>query len=77
MDYQQHAIGAGADARSVAYVEVRVNDAPALFGVGIDVDTTAAAFKAIVAGVQRAEALHSATPGHAAKSQPMDEAVAA
>ena len=56
MDYQQHAIGGGADARSVAYVELRVGDSPTLFGVGIDADTTAAAFQAIVSGVRRAEA---------------------
>lgn len=54
MDYHQHAIGAGADARSVAYVEMRMGDSRTLFGVGIDADTTAAALKAIVSGMQRA-----------------------
>ncbi|SIQ16211.1 2-isopropylmalate synthase [Pseudacidovorax sp. RU35E] len=53
MDYHQHAIGAGADARSVAYVEMRMGDSRTVFGVGIDADTTAAALKAIVSGMQR------------------------
>jgi len=69
IDYHQHAIGSGADARSVAYVEMRVDDSQTLFGVGIDADTTAAAFKAIVSGVQRAEA--------GAQSQVAEEAVTA
>jgi 2-isopropylmalate synthase len=55
LDYQQHAVGNGADAQSVAYVEMRVDESMSLFGVGMDSDTTAAAFKALVSGVQRAE----------------------
>lgn len=54
IDYHQHAIGAGADARSVAYLELRVDDSQTLFGVGIDADTTAASLRAIVSGVERA-----------------------
>jgi len=54
MDYHQHAIGAGADARSVAYLELRVDEAQTLFGVGIDADVISASLKAIVSGVQRA-----------------------
>jgi len=73
IDYQQHAIGGGADARSVAYVEMRVDDSQTLFGVGIDADTTAAAFKAIVCGVQRAQQ----GAGGGAQSQVAEEAVAA
>ena len=65
LDYHQHAIGAGADARSVAYVEMRIDDAVSLFGVAIDADTTAAALKAMVVGVQRAEA-----QGQAPQHQP-------
>ena len=54
IDYHQHAIGAGADARSVAYLELRVDDSQTLFGVGIDAATTAASLRAIVSGVERA-----------------------
>ena len=56
VDYHQHAIGAGADARAVAYVELCVDGARALFGVGIDADIIAASFKAIAAGAQRGQA---------------------
>jgi len=54
MDYHQHAIGAGADAKSVAYLELRVDEAQTLFGVGIDANVISASLKAIVSGVQRA-----------------------
>jgi len=62
MDYHQHAIGAGADAKSVAYLELRVDEAQTLFGVGIDADVISASLKAIVSGVQRARSrgAHSA-----------------
>ena len=71
VDYQQHAIGSGADARAVAYVELRVDGSQALFGVGIDADTTAAAFKAIASGV------HRAAPAGTAQSRSVTDAVAA
>ena len=54
MDYHQHAIGVGADAKSVAYLELRVDEAQTLFGVGIDANVISASLKAIVSGVQRA-----------------------
>ena len=54
LDYHQHAIGAGADAQSIAYLELRVDEARTVFGVGIDADTTAAALKAIASGLSRA-----------------------
>lgn len=53
IDYHQHAIGTGADARAVAYMEVRVDESRTLFGVGIDVDIISASLKAIVSGVTR------------------------
>jgi 2-isopropylmalate synthase len=55
MDYHQHAIGAGADAKSVAYLELRVDESQTLFGVGIDANVITASLKAIVSGVQRAQ----------------------
>ncbi|MDM0045583.1 2-isopropylmalate synthase [Variovorax dokdonensis] len=53
IDYHQHAIGTGADARAVAYMELRVDGQRTLFGVGVDADTMAASFKAIVSGLRR------------------------
>ncbi|MDA7415835.1 2-isopropylmalate synthase [Xenophilus arseniciresistens] len=69
IDYHQHAIGAGADARSVAYLELRVDDSQTLFGVGFDSDTIAAAHKAIISGVQRARASGAGRPAQGAQSQ--------
>lgn len=53
LDYHEHALGSGADARAAAYVEMRV-DGTSLFGVGIDRDIVGASFKAILSGVARA-----------------------
>lgn len=69
IDYHQHAIGAGADARSVAYLELRVDGRQTLFGVGIDSDTIAAAHKAIISGVQRARGTDAGRPAKDAQSQ--------
>ena len=54
LDYHEHAIGSGADARAVAYLELRIGDTLTLFGVGIDANIVSASLKAITSGVQRA-----------------------
>ncbi|WP_298436354.1 2-isopropylmalate synthase [Ottowia sp.] len=54
LDYHEHAIGSGADARAVAYVELRVDDERTLFGVGMHHDITCAALSALAGGVARA-----------------------
>ncbi|KQU77087.1 MULTISPECIES: 2-isopropylmalate synthase [unclassified Rhizobacter] len=54
LDYHEHAIASGADARAAAYLELRVGDAATLFGVGIDANIVSASLKAIVSGLQRA-----------------------
>jgi 2-isopropylmalate synthase len=53
LDYHEHAVAAGADARAVAYLEIRVGERT-LFGVGTDANIVSASFKAIVSGLQRA-----------------------
>jgi 2-isopropylmalate synthase len=55
LDYHEHAIGSGAQARAVAYLEVRVNDSQTLFGVGLDADITTASLQAVLSAVQRAK----------------------
>ncbi len=55
LDYHEHAIGSGADARAVAYLELRVGAAETVFGVGIDTNIVAASLKAIVSGLARAK----------------------
>jgi len=54
LDYHEHAIGSGADARAVAYLELRVAE-QTLFGVGIDANIVSASLKAIVSGLLRAQ----------------------
>ena len=53
-DYREHALGTGANATAVAYVELRLPDGSTLFGVGIDKNIVAASLKAVVSGVNRA-----------------------
>jgi 2-isopropylmalate synthase len=51
--YHEHAIDSGANARAVAYVELRVGERT-LYGVGMDGNIVSASLKAIVSGLQRA-----------------------
>ncbi|WP_395059817.1 2-isopropylmalate synthase [Polaromonas sp.] len=53
LDYHEHAIGSGAAAQAVAYLELRINGRT-LFGVGMDGNIVLASLKAIVSGLQRA-----------------------
>ncbi len=52
LDYHEHAMGSGADAQAVAYLELRIND-QTLFGVGLDNNIVLASFKAILSGLRR------------------------
>jgi 2-isopropylmalate synthase len=54
LDYHEHAVGSGADAQAVAYLELRIGGALTYFGVGIDSHIVLASLKAIVSGVLRA-----------------------
>jgi 2-isopropylmalate synthase len=53
MDYHEHAIGRGADARAACYVELRVGSGQTLFGVGIDSNILTASFRAVLSAVNR------------------------
>ncbi|OHV50083.1 2-isopropylmalate synthase [Pseudofrankia sp. BMG5.36] len=56
-DYHEHAIGAGADARAAAYLEVQVEDAAGgkvFWGVGVDSNIVTASLRAVVSAVNRA-----------------------
>jgi 2-isopropylmalate synthase len=55
-DYHEHGMSTGSDAAAVSYVEVKVGDKPAIFGVGQDKNITTAAIKALINGVNRAMA---------------------
>ncbi|WP_345712939.1 2-isopropylmalate synthase, partial [Kineococcus glutinatus] len=54
LDYAEHAMSAGGDARAAAYVECAV-DGRVLWGAGIDPNITTASLKAIVSAVNRAQ----------------------
>jgi 2-isopropylmalate synthase len=53
VDYREHAIGTGANASAVAYVEIKLFDERSLFGIGIDKNIVAASLKAVVSAVNR------------------------
>ena len=53
LDYHEHAIGAGADAKAVCYIELRV-DGQELWGIGMHSDIVTASLRAIVSGLNSA-----------------------
>ncbi|MBD3689087.1 2-isopropylmalate synthase [Nanchangia anserum] len=53
LDYAEHAMEAGRDARAAAYVEVEVAD-QVLWGVGVDPSITRATYRAVISAVNRA-----------------------
>jgi len=53
LDYYEHALSAGGDAKAAAYLECEV-DGKTFWGVGIDPSTTTAALKAVISAVNRA-----------------------
>jgi len=53
VDYTEHSIGVGEDARAVAYYEVRNGGEGTWFGVGVDTDTVTACMRALISAVNR------------------------
>ncbi|WP_460352019.1 2-isopropylmalate synthase [Actinoallomurus acanthiterrae] len=53
LDYTEHALSAGSDAKAAAYVECQVGD-QVFWGVGIDANTVTASLKAVLSAVNRA-----------------------
>jgi 2-isopropylmalate synthase len=53
LDYHEHAMSAGGDAKAAAYVECQVGDRT-LWGVGVDANIVTASLKGIVSAVNRA-----------------------
>jgi 2-isopropylmalate synthase len=53
LDYQEHALSAGGDARAAAYLECAIADR-VLWGVGVDANIVTASLKAVVSAVNRA-----------------------
>ncbi|MGZ4592132.1 MAG: alpha-isopropylmalate synthase regulatory domain-containing protein, partial [Actinomycetes bacterium] len=55
LDYHEHALSAGGDARAAAYLECAVGDR-VLWCVGVDANIVTASLKAVVSAVNRAAA---------------------
>jgi 2-isopropylmalate synthase len=55
VNYHEHAIGHGADATAVAYVEVEGDNGESLFGVGMNPNITIASLKAVTSAINRHE----------------------
>ena len=53
LDYVEHAMSAGGDAKAASYVECAVAG-KVLWGVGIDPSTTSSSLKAIISAINRA-----------------------
>ena len=53
LDYHEHAMGGGADASAVAYVEAKVGDGKVRWGVGIHANIVTASLRAVVSAVNR------------------------
>jgi 2-isopropylmalate synthase len=62
MDYHEHSIGSGANARAACYVELRLANGPTLFGAGIDSNIVTASFKAVLSAVNRQLAIAANAP---------------
>lgn len=56
MDYHQHAIGSGSDAKAAAFIELRLPEQRPVFGVGIDGNITTASIRALFSALNRAQA---------------------
>ena len=53
LDYREHALGSGAEARAAAYVEGRMADGRSVFGVGLDGNIVAASLRAVASAARR------------------------
>ena len=62
LDYVEHALSAGGDARAAAYLECAI-DGRVAWGVGVDSSITTASLKAVVSAVNRAAAQIPAQDG--------------
>jgi len=63
VDYHEHAISSGADAAAATYIEMKLGEGRALFGVGRDSNIVTASLKAILSGVNRMLAMRNAEAG--------------
>lgn len=53
IDYHEHALGTGSEVEAACYIEMQIDNQPAIFGVGIDRNIVGAAIKALFNGLNR------------------------
>jgi 2-isopropylmalate synthase len=53
IDYHEHALGAGSAVEAACYIEMQVDEGPAIFGVGVHRNIVSAAIKAVFNGLNR------------------------
>jgi 2-isopropylmalate synthase len=53
LSYAEHSLGKGAEARAVAYIQIKTARGLALFGAGIDTNIELASIKAVVSAINR------------------------
>jgi 2-isopropylmalate synthase len=53
-DFKQHALGAGAEASAIAYIQIRMPDGKTKWGAGVDTNIELASIKAVLGAVNRA-----------------------
>jgi 2-isopropylmalate synthase len=56
VDYSEHALGTGRDARAAAYLECRTPEGAVIWGVGIDEDVATASVRAVLSAANSARA---------------------
>ncbi len=54
IDYAEHTLGLGSDAKAAAYLECRTDDGKTVWGVGIDEDVATASVRAVLGAANRA-----------------------
>ena len=54
MNYSEHSLGSGAEARAVSYIQIKTDRGLTLYGAGIDTNIELASIKAIVSALNRA-----------------------
>ena len=60
VSYDEQAVSTGSDSKAVAFIQIKANKGVAVFGVGMDEDTSVASIKAIISALNRAAKLASA-----------------
>ncbi|SDS72159.1 2-isopropylmalate synthase [Halopseudomonas litoralis] len=55
INYHEHSIGSGSNAKAAAYIEIRLDNGRPLHGIGIDENLTTASFRALFSALNRAK----------------------